>query len=437
MIVSRVLFLLCLAVLATAISLSEVPSCAIPCILETMDSSGETNANIRSMCDDPDFQTDVLNCVTGVCTAQEIQGFIVMGKKLCQMPLQDNRQEYRATIIVFATLSFFFFLLRVTSKIVTKNTWGTDDTWAAITFCILIPFTVFTLLAIHHGLGLATPLFTKNDLSQALKEIFILHLLYVCGLAAAKTSILFFYLRVFQDPTFRTLVWITHAFNVLSTVTLVTLALTLGRSASYLLGNTADSVSSLTRYSKALKVVLAHCVVNLAVDIWMLILPMTQLYNIGLKLNKKINVIAMFGLGLFLTVVSLVRTIFSAQFLSDPAEAQTGQQQVVLWACIETYMGAIVACAPSTRQLIRKVIYLMRKQKEGQSTNKPIFIDRSLAPIPDEEDMPTLSDVGGLTTVTVSSGRTAVAGMEHEMKTVSTLGEERNLGTSILNAKKN
>lgn len=57
-----------------------------------------------------------------------------MGKKLCQMPLQDNRQEYRATIIVFATLSFFFFLLRVTSKIVTKNTWGTDDTWAAITF---------------------------------------------------------------------------------------------------------------------------------------------------------------------------------------------------------------------------------------------------------------------------------------------------------------
>lgn len=99
-------------------------------------------------------------------------------------------------------------------------------------------------------------------------------------------------------------------------------------------------------------------------------------------------------------------------------------------------MGAIVACVPSTRQLIRKVIYQMRKQKEGQSTNKPIFIDRSLAPIPDDEDMPTLSDVGGLTTVTVSSGRTAVSGTEHEMETVSKLGEERNLGTLILNAKK-
>ncbi|KAI1014393.1 hypothetical protein LB504_012163 [Fusarium proliferatum] len=393
-----------------------------------MDSSGETNANIRSMCEDPDFQTDVLNCVTGVCTAKEIQ---VMGKELCQMPLQDNRQEYRATIIVFATLSFFFFVLRVTSKILTKNAWGTDDAWAAITFCILIPFTVFTLLAIHHGLGLPTPLFTRNDLSQALKEIFILHLLYVCGLAAAKTSILFFYLRIFSDNSFRMLVWATHAFNALSTVIIITLNLTLGRSVTYLLDNSSDDVVSMRKYSNAIKIVLAHCVVNLALDVWMLILPMTQLYNIGLKLDKKISVMAMFGLGLF-----LIRTIYQSQLLAKPEEAQTGQVQVVLWACIETYMGAIVASVPSTRQLVRKVIYRMSKQKEGQSTNKPIFIDRSLAPIPDEEDMPTLSDVGGLTTVTVSSGRTAVSGTEHEMETVSKLGGERNLGTLILNAKK-
>ncbi|KAJ4038270.1 hypothetical protein NW763_013331 [Fusarium oxysporum] len=55
----------------------------------------------------------------------------------------------------------------------------------------------------------------------------------------------------------------------------------------------------MNKYSNTLKIVLAHCVVNLALDIWMLILPMTQLYNIGLKINKKINVMAMFGLGLF------------------------------------------------------------------------------------------------------------------------------------------
>ena len=70
---------------------------------------------------------------------------------------------------------------------------------------------------------------------------------------------------------------------------------------------------------------------------------------------------------------------------------------------------------PSARQLAQKMI-CQRKQKEG--TAKPIFIDRSLARIEDGEEMPTLSDVGGLTTITgtVSSGTTAVAdGMDHEM----------------------
>ncbi|KAF5710954.1 hypothetical protein FMUND_9305 [Fusarium mundagurra] len=399
-----------------------------------MDSSGESKANIRAMCDNPAFQTDVLNCVTGVCTAQELQGmldgslmclvvniagFIHLGKELCEMPMEDNRQEYRAVVVVFATLSFIFVMLRVASKIISKNTWGPDDTWAVVTFFILVPFTMFILLAIQHGIGLATPLYTQNDLRQALKEIFIFYHLYYCGLAAAKTSILFFYLRVFQGTTFRIIVWVTLAFNALSTVALLILGLTLGRAVTYLLGDTEDTVSNIDKFSHTLKVVLAHCVVNLALDIWMLILPMSQLYNIGLKLNKKINVMAMFGLGIFLTVVSLVRTILQSQLLADPEEAQTGQQQVVLWACIETYMGAIVACVPSTRQLVMKVIHKMGKQKEGQSANKPIFIDRSLVPIPDEEDMPTLSDVGGLTTVTVSSGRTAVEGTEHEMEIIS------------------
>ncbi|PNP76074.1 hypothetical protein FNYG_10632 [Fusarium nygamai] len=287
-----------------------------------MDSAGESKANIRSMCDDPAFQTDVLNCVTGVCTAQELQGFIHMGKELCDMPLQDNRQEYRAVVVVFATLSFLFVMLRVASKIITKDTWGPDDTWAVVTFSILIPFTVFTLLAIRHGVGLATPLFTKKDMSLALKELFIVHLLYVCGLAAAKTSILFFYLRVFSESSFRMLVWVSHAFNGLSTIIIITLNLTLGRSVTYLLGSSSDDVVSIKKYSNSIKIVLAHCVVNLVLDIWMLILPMTQLYNIGLKLNKKISVMAMFGLGLFLTVVSLVRTIYQSRLLAKPEEAR-------------------------------------------------------------------------------------------------------------------
>lgn len=43
---------------------------------------------------------------------------------------------------------------------------------------------------------------------------------------------------------------------------------------------------------------ITHGAWNVALDIWMMILPMTQLLKIGIKLKKKIGVMAMFGVGL-------------------------------------------------------------------------------------------------------------------------------------------
>lgn len=37
---------------------------------------------------------------------------------------------------------------------------------------------------------------------------------------------------------------------------------------------------------------------NIALDVWMVILPFTQLYHLGLKLRKKVGVIAMFSVGI-------------------------------------------------------------------------------------------------------------------------------------------
>ena len=56
------------------------------------------------------------------------------GVEFCNMPLHDNRQEYRIVIIVFTTLAMFFVAFRVASKFITKSPWGPDDTWALIAF---------------------------------------------------------------------------------------------------------------------------------------------------------------------------------------------------------------------------------------------------------------------------------------------------------------
>ena len=121
--------------------------------------------------------------------------------------------------------------------------------------------------------------------------------MYLCALAAAKNSILFFYLRVFPDNRFRIVVWVTIAFNIISTIVISVLNFAIGGAVGNLLNVKDLSTLDPEDYVPSITVVLASCIINLVVDVWMLILPMTQLWNIGLKLNKKIRVISMFGLG--------------------------------------------------------------------------------------------------------------------------------------------
>ena len=84
------LFFLCLAGLATALSVKDVPSCAvsrhalpdvsantskIPCLMQMFDSPNGTNRDIRSMCDDrSSLPTEMMSCVTSRCNVEDLRG---------------------------------------------------------------------------------------------------------------------------------------------------------------------------------------------------------------------------------------------------------------------------------------------------------------------------------------------------------------------------
>jgi hypothetical protein len=122
-------------------------------------------------------------------------------------------------------------------------------------------------------------------------------ILFISGLGAVKTSILFFYLRIFPSEKFRKVVWVTIWFNIITTSTILILNFTVGRSVQLVWRGAQDLDASTKTYGVGLKIGFAHSAVNIALDIWMLILPMTQLYNLGLRRHKKIRVMSMFSMG--------------------------------------------------------------------------------------------------------------------------------------------
>ncbi|RBR12240.1 uncharacterized protein FIESC28_08726 [Fusarium coffeatum] len=374
-----------------------------------------TNQSIDEMCKSEEFSRTIQNCISKVCTIRESLEFNDFVSTVCDVPEEDYRPLYRAIIIAWAAISTVAVVLLVLSKIFVTTPWGIDDTFSIFTYCIIVPCTVFFLRTIDAGFGSLKTLYQSNDLTGVFKNVFIWQVLFMGGICVVKMSILFFYLRIFPGQVFRRMVYATMAVNAVSSIVIIVCNLTVGRTVEVVWGGKSDLSVTMETYGQALKITMAHCVINFVVDVWMLILPMTQLYNLGLRLDKKIRVMCMFGIGIFLTAVSLVRLVMTAKILPNLSETDSNTHSSVIWANIELNVGFVVAVVAPIRQLFQ-LIFNGFKQPDSpnNSTQKSsrsrtaVFVDRSMIRIKDgDEEELVISDPGNLggTTLASSSSR--------------------------------
>lgn len=119
---------------------------------------------------------------------------------------------------------------------------------------------------------------------------------YAMPLALIKLSILAFFLRVFPDPKFRRVVHATMAFIMIMTIGYgIVFALQRKPLRVFWEGWKEKDPPGMMLDTNASAI--SHGSINVALDVWMMILPMTQLWKIGIKQKKKFGIIAMFGVG--------------------------------------------------------------------------------------------------------------------------------------------
>ncbi|KAF5022689.1 hypothetical protein F66182_5237 [Fusarium sp. NRRL 66182] len=302
-------------------------------------------------------------------------------------------------------------MLRLSRPAALNTLEGHGLTWSQI---ILIPFTVINQLMIENGIGRSVASINQQQIPHILKNIFVWQIIYMVGLAAIKASILFFFLRIFPDRRFRIVVWITVILNTIATAGFFISNFAKWHPFSVVWEGQRNLEANGLAFMNAITMMLAHCIFNFVLDVWMLILPMTQIFKLGLLPKKKMGVVCMFGLGVFLTIISIMRTVILSRLNKKPGRMGTSSQYSVLWGSVELYVGVVVACVPHARQLYRAVISKTKLASESSATSsiKPIFVNRSLAPIEDEDDMPALHDEGGLI---APSRRPSTAGVENEV----------------------
>lgn len=134
--------------------------------------------------------------------------------------------------------------------------------------------------------------------NSQIQGFFAFEIVYSVTLAVIKASILFLYLRIFGalTETFRRILWATHIFNVIVCVTFVIVNLNQCKPLSYFWfgwdGRHPGYCIDLSAMA------LSHAAINIALDLWMLVLPATQIYKLNLQKRQKAGIMSMFGVGI-------------------------------------------------------------------------------------------------------------------------------------------
>ncbi|KAF5025361.1 hypothetical protein F66182_2526 [Fusarium sp. NRRL 66182] len=348
-----------------------------------------------------------------------------MSAAVCGMAPTNNQTNYRVTIIVPAIMAAVFVAMRIAAKTTLSLPWGVDDTLIVVSYVSLVPFVIVMQIMITLGLGLDMWVLSDNQITLTFKLFIYIEIIYLVTLILVKASILCFFLRIFPDNKFRIVVKCTLAFNLLMGIPFFVLVFFQTRPFS-MFWEGWQKQQSRAVMNGIVKVSLPHAALNLLLDVWMLVLPLSQLWELGLKLRKKLGVIAMFGVGVFLTIVAAIRIHELVLFASSRDLTVINAQTAMIWSSVELSVGIMVACMPHVRQLIQSIVSRLRKNKEGEKghSNQGIFVDRSLATITvdDTPSAPELHDEGGLvkentTTTTTTSRNTGSASFSSNAET--------------------
>lgn len=275
-----------------------------------------------------------------------------MTATLCQAPIRNTGGKIRVSNLVLSIVTAVCALARVLYKAVFSiGELGWDDYTVIATLIAGVPSVIIIDRGIvPNGLGRDVWTVPFDHITNFVRYLYALEVLYFVQIALLKLTLLFFFLRIFPKPIIRRLLWITVAFNCLWG-TASTIAAIFQCSPISLYWMSWDKAD---RPGKCLNInglAWSNAIISIVLDIWMLALPLHEIFRLQLSWRKKVSVCVMFCVGTFVTVVSILRLQSLVNFAtsSNPTYDQT---DVINWSNIEINVGVICSCLPALRVIL-------------------------------------------------------------------------------------
>ncbi|KAF3043816.1 hypothetical protein E8E12_010536 [Didymella heteroderae] len=337
-------------------ALSDLSPCAITCFTGALSTSTCTLADTNCICTSAQLQTAVEQCLLSTCSVKEGLTAQNVTATLCDQKPRDTSGELKATNIALMVVSAAFVLSRLAQKLFnpTEAHLGTDDYLIFVTLLVGQPSTILIDRGlIPNGLGRDVWTLSFEQVTAFGKYFYWIEICYFAQLSVLKLAFLFFYKRIFPGRTIQKIILVTILVNILYGIVFVAVAVFQCRPISYYWTTWDGEHTGHCININAL--VWANAAISIAVDFWMLGIPLSQLIHLKLSWSKKAGVIMMFCLGTFATVVSIIRLQFLITF-ARTKNPTWDQQNITKWSAIEIAVGVVCSCIPSIRVILVRVL---------------------------------------------------------------------------------
>ncbi|KPM42653.1 hypothetical protein AK830_g3885 [Neonectria ditissima] len=353
-------------------TLDTLPHCALECLTRAIANSSCSAINQTCICTTESLQVDMAVCITDRCTVME--SLITKNATLsyCGTPARHNSIDYTAISAAFAIVSGIMVVQRFAFKLHAKLDLGPDD-WFTLTAAIAsIPLTALAIYGISsNGLGHDIWTLPFSKIYNFGKYFLVMEVIYFAEITLLKSAMLFLYLRIFPSPRVRRLLWGTIVFNIAFGVAFVVVAAFVQcKPVSYFWQMWDDEHEGQCLNQNA--IAWSNAAISIALDLWMLAIPLCQIGALHLSWRRKIGVGAMFVVGTFVTIVSILRLRSLVKFGAQSKNPTWEYHDVAVWSTIEINVGIICNCMPSLRLIIPRIFSLPM----GPSLGNPAEYER-------------------------------------------------------------
>ncbi|EGY21307.1 hypothetical protein VD0002_g7943 [Verticillium dahliae] len=353
---SRALLATCLflvllpAVLAQETS-NPFPACATRCIGSAFQEGLCAPTNQTCICTNQQFQGTVALCVQQNCTIPESLATRNASLTNCGAPVRDRSGKYVVLSNTMAIIAAIFVVLRFGLKLfIAPSPLGLDDWFVLLTLLVATPSAVITVYGTTaNGLGKDIWTLDGHMITAVGRYFYIMASLYFTQLTLLKLSIIFFYTRIFPAREVQRLLWGTAIFTICYGVAFVITAIFQCQPIHYF-WTKWDGMHE-GKCHNANTISWTNAAISIALDLWMLAIPLWQLRSLKLHWKKKVGVAMMFCVGTFVTVVSILRLQSLVHFAST-SNTTWEFYDVSVWSTIEITVGIMCACMPAVRLLL-------------------------------------------------------------------------------------